>query len=63
MICFPTVFDLLLSGSGGLFLSPKCCLAVANNGREDGEGFNLVFDTDAGFWNADAAFGPLSRLA
>jgi len=66
MICFPTVFDLLLLGSAGLLLSPKiwakCCPAV-DGPVEVGEGFDFVFDADAGFWNADAAFAPLSRPA
>ena len=64
MICFGTVFNLVLLGSGADFafvfgrpiLSQKCCLAVAG-GSEVEEGFNFGFEADAGSRNA-----PLLRL-
>ena len=65
MICFGTVFGLLLLCSstafafGGLLSPRKCCLAVAS-GPEDEEGFNFGFEADAGCWNGP--FAPLFRL-
>ena len=69
MICFGTVFNLLLFGSGAAFafgfgrplLSLKSPLAVASR-AEDGEGFDFGFEADAGCWNADPGFAPLLRL-
>merc|ERR1712172_427375 len=71
MICFGTVFNLVLLnlGSDAAFafcfgrplLSLKCCLAVAG-GSEDGASFNFGFAADAGSWNTDPGFGPLLRL-
>ena len=69
MICFGTVFNLLLLGSGAPFafgfcrplLSLKSPLAVASR-AEDGEGFDFGFEADTGCWNADPDFAPLLRL-